>query len=182
MGTGQTPLLFGALRTHGYHLRLITASSVDWMGLKTTVFKDVANDLDTDLPPLPLPADSAMVARATDWVARADSAPVSLVLFFGASHFNYSYLPRSHRFTPDWDGLGSITAARVDPVLMKRRAMNAAYEGGLEDRDFLNWFARRRGRAPLTIITGDHGEAFKEHGRGGPWRERGQRGDPRADG
>lgn len=167
VGTGRAPILFGSLRRAGYHMRIITASSVDWMGMKTTVFKDVANDLDTDLPQLPLPADSAMVARATDWVTRADTAPVFLVLFFGASHFNYSYPPRSHRFVPDWDGVGSITAARVDPVLMKRRAMNSAFEVDWKLDDFLEAFARIRGRAPLTIVTGDHGEAFREHGRVG---------------
>lgn len=167
VGAGVSPLLFGAFRANGYRMRFITSSSVDWMGLKQTVFKDVASDLDTDIPGSGVARDSAMVARATDWVERADSQPLFLVLFFDGTHFNYSYSPASRRFTPDWDGSGSITAARVEPVLMKRRAMNAAVEIDGKLDAFLNWFARRRGRAPLALITGDHGEAFREHGRVG---------------
>jgi membrane-anchored protein YejM (alkaline phosphatase superfamily) len=167
VGAGTSPLLFGAFRANGYHMRFITSSSVDWMGLKQTVFKDVAGDLDTDIPGAGVARDSAMIARATDWVARADSQPVLLVLFFDGTHFNYSYSPASHRFTPDWDGAGSITAARVDPILMKRRAMNAAVEVDTRLGNFLDWFAARRGRRPLTVVTGDHGEAFREHGRVG---------------
>ncbi|HEY2806197.1 MAG TPA: sulfatase-like hydrolase/transferase, partial [Gemmatimonadales bacterium] len=45
VGTGTAPLLFSALKDHGYRMRLITASSVDWMGMKQTVFKDVADKL-----------------------------------------------------------------------------------------------------------------------------------------
>ena len=167
VGAGVSPLLFGAFRANGYRMRFITSSSVDWMGLKQTVFKDVAQDLDTDIPGAGVARDSAMIARARDWVSTADSQPVFLVLFFDGTHFNYSYSAASHRFQPDWDGAGSITAARVDPLLMKRRAMNAAVEVDTRLDGFLEWFALRRGRAPLTVATGDHGEAFREHGRVG---------------
>ncbi|HEY2806897.1 MAG TPA: sulfatase-like hydrolase/transferase, partial [Gemmatimonadales bacterium] len=150
-----------------YRMRLITASSVDWMGMKQTVFKDVADKLETDIPGTALQADSTMFAHARDFVARDDTAPVFLLLFLGATHFNYQYQARSHRFTPDWDGIGSISAAQVDPILMKRRAMNSAYEADWSLNDFLDWFRQRRGHQPLTFITGDHGEAFREHGRVG---------------
>jgi hypothetical protein len=167
VGGGASPLLFGAMRANGYQMRLITASSVDWMGLTKTVFRDAAEDLDTDIPGTGVARDSAMLARATRFVQHADARPIFLVLFFDGTHFNYAYRPRSRRFSPDWDGRGSIAAARVDPALMKRRAMNAAYEVDWELDDFLDAFARRRGRAPLSFITGDHGEAFREHGRVG---------------
>ena len=168
VGSGQSPLLFGALRRHGYAMRIITASSVDWMGLKQTVFKDVAGDLETDIPGTALQADSTMFAHARTWTAaQPDTQPVFVLLFLGATHFNYNYTDRSRRFTPDWDGKGSITAARVDPILMKRRAMNSALEADWSLDDFLTWFSHDRGRRPLTVITGDHGEAFREHGRVG---------------
>ncbi len=168
VGTGRSPLLFGALKDAGYRMRLITASSVDWMGMTQTVFKDVADKLETDIPGTAIQADSTMFAHARDFVvAQPDTAPVFLLLFLGATHFNYQYQPRSHRFTPDWDGVGSISAARVDPILMKRRAMNSAYEADWSVDTFLDWFRQRRGRQPLTFVTGDHGEAFREHGRVG---------------
>ncbi len=167
VGAGRSPLLFGTMRAHGYQMRLITASSVDWMGMRQTVFRDVAENLDTDIPGTGVGRDSAMLARATAWVSHAGPQPVFLVLFFDGTHFNYGYAPRARKFTPDWDGVGSISTAHVDPLLMKRRAMNSAYEVDWELGDFLDWFARRRGRVPLTFVTGDHGEAFREHGRVG---------------
>jgi membrane-anchored protein YejM (alkaline phosphatase superfamily) len=153
-----------AIVAHGYQSRLLAASSVDWMGLKRTVFGDVAGDLDTDFPGIGATRDSAMVARARAWVAGAGPAPVFLMLFFDGTHFNYTYPPRSARFEPVWDAGGTIEAARVPPELIKRRARNAAYEVDWKLDDFLDWFAARRGRAPLVFVTGDHGEEFKEHG------------------
>jgi membrane-anchored protein YejM (alkaline phosphatase superfamily) len=164
VGSGRSPLLFGALKANGYQSRLLAASSVDWMGLKRTVFGDVAGDLDTDFPGIGATRDSAMVARARAWVAGAGPAPVFLMLFFDGTHFNYTYPPRSARFEPVWDAGGTIEAARVPPELIKRRARNAAYEVDWKLDDFLDWFAARRGRAPLVFVTGDHGEEFKEHG------------------
>ncbi len=164
VGSGRAPLLFGALKANGYRARLLAASSVDWMGLKHTVFGDVAGDLETDFPGVGATRDSAMVAHARAWVERADTAPVFLMLFFDGTHFDYTYPPRSARFAPVWDAGGTLEAARVPPELIKRRARNAAYEVDWKLDDFLAWFAARRGREPLVFVTGDHGEEFKEHG------------------
>jgi len=167
IGAGRSPLLFGVLRHAGYRMRLITASSVDWMGLRQTVFKDVAGQLDTDLPGDAIGRDSAMVARARDFTAAADTAPVFRVLVFDGTHFNYVYRPDAERFTPAWDGRGSIEAASVEPALLAHRAMNAAWDVDRRLGEFLDWFVARRGRRPLLVVTGDHGEAFGEHGRVG---------------
>jgi membrane-anchored protein YejM (alkaline phosphatase superfamily) len=164
VGSGRAPLLFGALKANGYQSRLLAASSVDWMGLKGTVFGDVAADLETDFPGAGATRDSAMVVHAEAWVGRAGAAPVFLMLFFDGTHFSYTYPPRSARFAPVWDAGGTMEAARVPPALILRRARNAAYEVDWKLDDFLSRFAARRGREPLVFVTGDHGEEFKEHG------------------
>ena len=58
------------------------------MGLKNTVFGDVAGDLETDFPGVGATRDSAMVAHARTWLERAGPAPVFLMLFFDGTHFN----------------------------------------------------------------------------------------------
>jgi hypothetical protein len=164
VGSGRAPLLFGALKANGYRSRLLAASSVDWMGMKATVFGDVQGDLDTDFPGIGARRDSAMVVRAEAWVAAADTAPVFVMLFFDGTHFNYTYPPRAARFAPVWDAGSTIEASRIAPELILRRARNSAYEVDWKLDDFLTWFAQRRGKAPLVMVTGDHGEEFKEHG------------------
>jgi len=164
IGSGHAPLLFSALRVNGYRMRLLAASSVDWMGMKTTVFGDVLGDLETDYQGIGATRDSAMVAHAEAWVSAADTTPVFVMLFFDGTHFNYTYPPRSARFAPVWEGGSSVKAARVAPELIQRRARNSAYEVDWKLDDFLTWFAQRRGKAPLVMVTGDHGEEFREHG------------------
>ena len=162
LGAGSRPLLLEAFRANGYQMRLITASSVDWMGMKRTVFADVADDLDTDLPGVGATRDSAMIARARSWVGHADRRPLLLVLFFDGTHFNYTYPPRSAEFAPVWDGVGSLRDA--DTAAMRRRAQNAAYEVDWKLDEFLAAFRSLRGRDPVLFVTGDHGEAFREQG------------------
>ena len=164
IGSGRAPLLFGAVKANGYRIRLLAASSVDWMGMRATVFGDVQGDLETDYQGIGATRDSAMIAHAEAWVAAADTAPVFVMLFFDGTHFNYTYPPRSARFAPVWEGGSSVKAARVAPELILRRARNAAYEVDWKLDDFLTWFAQRRGKAPLVMVTGDHGEEFREHG------------------
>jgi membrane-anchored protein YejM (alkaline phosphatase superfamily) len=166
LGGGARPLLLEAFRANDYRMRLITASSVDWMGMTHTVFADVKDDLDTDLPGKGATKDSAMIARAKTWVAgvgRRD--PLLLVLFFDGTHFNYTYPPRAAHFAPAWDGAGSLQDA--DSAQMRTRARNAAYEVDWKLDEFLEWYRTARGRAPLLLVTGDHGEAFREQGRVG---------------
>jgi membrane-anchored protein YejM (alkaline phosphatase superfamily) len=162
LGAGSKPLLLGAFRANGYQMRLITASSVDWMGMTRTVFADVKDDLDTDLPGIGATRDSAMIARARAWVAQADARPLLLVLFFDGTHFNYTYPARAAHFAPVWDGGGSLRAA--DAAMIRRRAQNAAYEVDWKLDELLTAFRSARRHDPLLFVTGDHGEAFREQG------------------
>ncbi len=167
VGTGRSPLLFNLLKRNGYQLRLIAASSVDWMELTQFVFRDVQKQLETHLKGDGEVRDADMLARARRFVDAGGAQPQFLFLFFIGTHFRYSYPARSARFAPCWDGKGAAQVAHLDPALVRERARNAAYEVDWKLDDLLNEYEAKRGRKPLVIITGDHGEAFGEHGRFG---------------
>jgi membrane-anchored protein YejM (alkaline phosphatase superfamily) len=165
VGSGRAPLLLGALKANGYRSRFIAASSVDWMELAQFAFRDVKEDLETRLTGDGELRDADMLARALRFVNAGDAQPQFLFLFFVGTHFRYSYPARSARFAPCWDGSGTYRAAHLYPALVRERARNAAYEVDWKLDEFLHDYEAKRGRKPLVIVTGDHGEAFGERGR-----------------
>jgi hypothetical protein len=168
LGAGRPPLLFAALRANGYRVRILAASSLDWMGLKDTAFSQVAGDLETSFPGTTgAERDEVLVARTRAFLEGAGEEPLFLVLFFGGTHFHYSYPPRSARFWPVWDGQGSLAATRAPGHLIERRARNAAHEVDWKMDELLELLEAKRGRRPLVFVTGDHAEEFKEKGRMG---------------
>ena len=166
---GRRPLLFAALRANGYRLKLVTASSVDWMGLLDTTFADVRGELDTDFTDAldTSRRDEDMLAVARAAVERAGDEPVFLFLFFDGTHFPYDAPPGSRPFGPAWGGEGGLAALRAPPEEVRNRARNAAFEVDRKLDGFLAWMEARRGRAPLVAVTGDHGEEYGEAGRRG---------------
>jgi membrane-anchored protein YejM (alkaline phosphatase superfamily) len=168
VGAGRTPLLFPALRRNGYHQAFFAASSVDWMGLKDTVFRDVQGGLRTDYAGRSHLRDEAMLKDALAVVEGAPAdTPLFLFLFFAGTHFDYDYPPRSAVFSPAWNGKGGLATARVPAEHLKARAWNAAYEVDTKVEALLSRIEAVRGARPLVIFTGDHGEEFREHGRVG---------------
>jgi membrane-anchored protein YejM (alkaline phosphatase superfamily) len=165
VGSGRGPLLLGALKANGYRSRFIAASSVDWMELAQFAFRDVKEDLETHLTGDGELRDADMLARADRFVSAGGEQPQFLFLFFVGTHFRYSYPARSARFAPCWDGSGTYRAAHLYPALVRERARNAAYEVDWKLDEFLHDYEAKRGRKPLVIVTGDHGEAFGERGR-----------------
>ncbi len=168
VGAGRTPLLFPALGHNGYQQSFFAASSVDWMGLKDTVFRDVTGGLRTDYTGRSHLRDEAMVRDA---IAAAEATPADtplfLFVFFSGTHFDYDYPPRSEVFSPAWNGKGGLSTARVPPAHLKARAWNAAYEVDMKVEAMLSSIEAIRGTRPLIVFTGDHGEEFREHGRVG---------------
>ncbi len=166
IGAGLSPLLFSAMKANGYRVRILTASGVDWMGLQQGAFKEVSSELTTFLEGEGSARDEAMLSAARQEIGEADPAtPLFTLLFFTGTHFNYSFPERSARATPFWDGKGGIRSPNLDRSLLQRRAQNAATEVDTKLAEFLSWYGEKRGRLPLTLFTGDHGEAFGEKGR-----------------
>ncbi|XSE96752.1 sulfatase-like hydrolase/transferase [Pseudomyxococcus flavus] len=168
VGAGRAPLLFPALAHNGYQQAFLAASSVDWMGLKDTVFRDVKGGLRTDYEGRSHVRDAAMVRDAVAFVeATPKDTPLFLFVFFAGTHFDYDYPPRSEVFAPAWNGKGGLSTARVPPEHLKARAWNAAYEVDTKVEELLTRIESVRGTRPMILFTGDHGEEFREHGRVG---------------
>jgi membrane-anchored protein YejM (alkaline phosphatase superfamily) len=166
VGAGRQALLFPALQANGYRVRVLAASCVDWMGLKETVFGPVAGETRTwcdDSVPWG-ERDAAMLAGARQFVEADDDRPVFLMLFFFGTHFDYFYPPEHAVFSPAWDGRGGIKSTDVPGPLIDARARNAAHALDASLEAFLGDMQRARGRRPLVLFTGDHGEEFRQQG------------------
>jgi membrane-anchored protein YejM (alkaline phosphatase superfamily) len=164
VGAGRQPVLFPALRANGYQMRLLSASCVDWMGLKETVFGGVHDDLETWCDG-EYDRDPKMIASAEKFVEKADpQKPLFMFLFFFGTHFNYTVDAQDQVFTPAWDGVGGLKATETPAPLIQNRARNAAHTLDRRLEAFLSWFEAKRGRAPLVFFTGDHGEEFRQKG------------------
>ncbi len=167
VGAGRRPVLFPALTGNGYQTKVLAASCVDWMDLKDTVFAGVRpEDLRTWCAGVEPPnRDAAMLAAADEFAVSADpDRPVFLFLFFFGTHFNYFLDDVDQVYQPFWDGAGGIKASMAPGWLIENRARNAAHKLDRVLEGFLERFEARRGRAPLVVFTGDHGEEFRQKG------------------
>ncbi len=167
VGAGRQPVLFPALAANGYRTKILAASCVDWMDLKETVFGGVpVEDLRTWCEDVEPPdRDAAMLAAADEVTAKADAArPVFLFLFFFGTHFNYFLDEQDRAHEPFWDGAGGIKATQEPGWKIQNRARNAAHKLDRLLDGFLERMEARRGRAPLVVFTGDHGEEFRQKG------------------
>jgi membrane-anchored protein YejM (alkaline phosphatase superfamily) len=164
VGSGRRSVLFSAFRANGYGVHALAASCVDWMGLKETVFGEV-DGLETWCEGEALARDRAMIerARAILRAARADQ-PIFMFLFFDATHFAYQYDPQDRLFEPEWDGAAGLRATNAEGWHIKNRARNAARTLDRSLDAFLEDFEAARGREPLVVFTGDHGEEFRQKG------------------
>jgi hypothetical protein len=167
IGAGRRPLLFPAMQANGYQVRALAGSCLEWMQLRDTVFAGLADDhvrnscASGDWGE----RDDLLLADTRAQVDRArPDAPLFLFLFFFETHFTYYYGPESGIHKPDWDGTGGFRTTKVPSWMIKNRAMNAAHALDLQLDRFLTWFERKRGRQPLVVFTGDHGEEFRQKG------------------
>jgi len=166
VGAGRRAPLFAAFRANGYRVRVLASSCIDWMGMRETVFGDMKNDLETWCEGHdPRSSDQEMIDSASRYVAGLPvDEPVFLFLFFFGTHFNYFPQPQDEVFLPQWDGAGGLKATTAPGPEIQSRARNAARTLDRRIDGFLSAFEKRRGRPPLVLFTGDHGEEFRQKG------------------
>jgi len=167
VGSGRQPLLFPALAANGYLVKVLAASCVDWMDLKDTVFGGVKpEDLMTWCKGTETAdRDEAMLKVAHDVGARAaPDQPIFMFLFFFGTHFNYFHDEVDRIALPEWDGADALKATAAPGAEIENRARNAAHKVDRVLDGFLARFEQRRGRTPLVVFTGDHGEEFRQKG------------------
>ncbi|HWO88931.1 MAG TPA: sulfatase-like hydrolase/transferase [Gemmatimonadales bacterium] len=164
IAAGRRPLLFGALRANGYRMRLLAASSVDWMGLRENVFGEVAEALETEFGGTGNARDADLLRSAERFIAESDSSPLFLFAFFDGTHFPYTFPSDSAPFRPYWQGSGALSASRAPSAEVVARARNAAHTVDRRLATLLGML-RGRGRELLVVVVGDHGEEHGQRGR-----------------
>ncbi|HSD21140.1 MAG TPA: sulfatase-like hydrolase/transferase [Anaeromyxobacter sp.] len=167
LGAGRRPVLFPALRENGYAVKVLSASCLDWMDLRETVFAGVsAADLKNRCDANGWGERDPQLLRDARTMASSvpHDQPLFMFVFLYGTHFNYFHPPGQEPFKPAWDGSGGLKATTAPPELIRNRAKNAAHALDATLEEFLAWFEQARGRKPIVLFTGDHGEEFKEKG------------------
>ncbi|HET8538458.1 MAG TPA: sulfatase-like hydrolase/transferase [Anaeromyxobacter sp.] len=175
VGMGRRSILFPALQRHGYEIRLLTASCLDWMNLRDHGRGGDNLNAFAGVPQ----SDVRVFCDGGTWARRDDmlfgaarelvtaapkDAPLFTFLFAFGTHFNYFYPPSSEVYTPVWDGSAGLKATSAPREQIKNRARNAAHALDARIEEFLTFYEARRGRRPIVVFTGDHGEEFREKG------------------
>ena len=175
-GAHAKPLPLLLLKKLGYSLSVYYSSYLSkYDGLSDLFFKDVVDRIDEEPDARADAADAAIVDRYTAELATRDpSVPTFDYVVFESSHYDYAYPTEFEKFVPTATlGLGLRDALVVreginDELkprasLIRNRYQNAIrWTDSLIDRIVRAWASRRE--SVIFVVTGDHGEAFWEHG------------------
>jgi lipoteichoic acid synthase len=147
--TIRAPGLPAVLKAHGYQTAFIHAGLIDFDGnlsfLESAGFADVIARAEDDIQP----RDGELALAAFNWIKRHPAHPFFITIWTRDTHNPY-LSPTSRRYDGAWVKnryLNSI--AWTDQVI--GQLTNELKRAGLTDNT-------------LLVITGDHGEAFEEHG------------------
>jgi arylsulfatase A-like enzyme len=147
--TIQVPGLPAVLKAHGYRTAFIDAGLIDYDGnlsfLESVGFAELIGRPADDIEP----RDGELVPAALSWIKRHPDHPFFITIWTRDTHNPY-LSPTSRKYTDAWVKNRYINSiAWTDQVI-----------GQLADE------LKRSGLADntLLVITGDHGEAFEEHG------------------
>jgi Sulfatase len=173
---GAKPLPLQILKKLGYSLSAYYSSYAStYDGLCDLFFKGVVDHVDEERNELADRADAALIDHYVADVARRDSQqPTFDYVVIESSHYDYAYPPTFERFTPTAtlgigrDGVG-ISQLNVSdefkgraPFIRNRYKNSILWTDSLVQRVVDAWATRRDD--VILVVTGDHGEAFWEHG------------------
>jgi len=168
---GSVPLT--VLRRLGYRIHLFATPNLAYQGIQDVVFGDGGSLLDTRFHPESQDVaerDRAVVAEFARIVAAQPRGGGVFVVALDSTHFDYSW---GAGFDPPYKPIAARTFALRDDVdAWTREALRNRYRDAVAWMDLLLGQAldaiRASGRmgSSYVIVTGDHGEAFWEHGSG----------------
>lgn len=173
------PVLFSVLDHYHYQRLAITSASFTYPEFDQTIFADFTPaELVQDSEGAPWERD----VRNVDRLLASLSAPAThetptgppqfRFMFFESTHARYDF-PASAVIRPDY--LEAVDYMKLSPgylrehlVPFKNRYINAAHHIDTQIGRVLDAFvANGMARNTVLVVTGDHGEAFMEHGRWG---------------
>jgi len=166
---GSVPL--SILRRLGYRIHLFASPNLEYQGIREVVFGDGGALLDSEFhPELPEVADrdQAVIAAFGRAMATTPRGGGVYVVALDSTHFDYAW---GAAFQPPYRphaASGSVKSGEVDT--WARAAVQNRYRNAVAWADVLLGQAldaiRASGRmgSSYVVVTGDHGEAFWEHG------------------
>ena len=153
------------LQEQGYRLEVYSGESLEWRGLRTSMFSNFDRIFQPSNPRYQVSDDINAAAAAVESLSSSHSSPRFVVLILNATHHDYQYPPQFERFKPaaaEIDLLSPGAGAELEPLKNRYRNAVAFLDdiiGGVLEK--LQVGPRP---SPLVVITGDHGEEFLEHG------------------
>lgn len=169
---GSIPLL--ALRRLGYRVQLLATPNTEYQSLESVVFGPGAELLDEKFHPpdrTPAERDPAVIAELERRLAATPPGGNVYLVALDSSHYDYqwgaSFRPPFTPFARDASIARDYrpgTSAHVE--LQNRYRNSVAFVDSLLGRLFDALEATHRLDRSIIVVTGDHGEAFWEHGSG----------------
>lgn len=167
----RSPVLVDALLDRGYQMELCTSASFNSPEFNRTIWSRIPQaQLHEDGTGLGWERDRQNVQRIEDFLdARKKQDPFFVFMFFESPHARYYFPPESvirPEYTEEIDYLKMDLAKDIGG--MKNRYINACHHLDSQIQRLLEYLrANRLMEDTIVLVTGDHGEAFMEHGRWG---------------
>lgn len=165
---------FTALKNRGYKIRLFATPDLGYQNLESIVFGSSGALLDSKFhPPEPLPAerDRLVVRELTQTLRSEKQGGNVFVLALDSTHYDYAWGSGFQpKFTPFATDASIARNYEVDTrarhALFNRYKNSVAWMDGLLGEFFDALEQTGRMSSSIVVVTGDHGEAFWEHGSG----------------
>jgi len=168
------PVLIDELDAAGYEFGVFGSASMNYPELRATAWSAIEDDVRDDFPgQQPWQRDEQAGAALSEFLRTrdADSAPFFAFLLLDAPHQTYSYPPERAPFqpaAPDLDYMAMTRNEGPEPAVLEgvfNRYRNAVHHSDA----VLGGILAALERSPLAantwvVITGDHGEEFRECG------------------
>jgi len=159
--TARAPAGLSAFQALGYRISFANSAALNF-SLREKVVEGHDSDLVAVAPSAnPTERDEANTRWVERWAREQRNAPSFLVMFFDGSHWPYwidGDEPAAVGLGPTWDRRSEADAfhrrylaSLTDVDRRLGRILQALRDAGRED-------------STIVVITGDHGEAFAEHG------------------
>ena len=169
-GRGSVPLAI--LREMGYRIDLLATPDMAYQNLETVVFDTQGRLLNRKFHPadkLPTVRDERVMDELCRTVRSEAAGGGVYLVALDSTHFDYAWSADfAPPFRPYATGASITDRYQKDPNarrLMENRYRNsAAWMDALLGRFFDALEAAGRMEESVIVITGDHGEAFQEHG------------------
>ena len=173
---GAKPLPLQILKKLGYSLSAYYSSYLaTYEGLCDLFFQGLVDHMHEERNPLADRADAALIDHyVAELASRDPRQPRFDYLVIESSHYDYSYPPEFEKFTPTATlgigrEVGMLSQSKITselkargPLIRNKYQNSILWADSLVEKVVEAW-AKHRDDV-ILVITGDHGEAFWEHG------------------